>query len=128
MQRNGAHFRFDLGKSIAEAVVIESGRQIAVILDGPAHTFTLPLRVDAKDERLPASGQLISPITGLVKIVAIAVGDHVAKGATVVVIEAMKMEYSVTAPRDGAVAELFVAAGDQVHEGATLLNLKAEGG
>ena len=128
MQRNGDHFRFDLGKSIAEAVVIESGRQIAVILDGPAHTFTLPLRVDAKDERLPASGQLISPITGLVKIVAIAVGDHVAKGATVVVIEAMKMEYSVTAPRDGAVAELFVAAGDQVHEGVTLLNLKAEGG
>jgi 3-methylcrotonyl-CoA carboxylase alpha subunit len=42
--------------------------------------------------------------------------------------EAMKMELSLTAPRDGKVATVNVAAGDQVNEGALLVELEEEHG
>jgi len=42
-----------------------------------------------------------------------------------VVLEAMKMEHTIAAPRDGVVAELLFAVGDQVGDGAELLKLKS---
>ena len=47
-----------------------------------------------------------------------------AKGEVLVVLEAMKMEHALTAPRDGVVAEVLVAAGAQVTDGALLLALE----
>ena len=45
-------------------------------------------------------------------------GAAVARGDVLVVLEAMKMEHALLAPRDGTVAEVLVAAGEQVAEGA----------
>ena len=47
-------------------------------------------------------------------------GETVARGATLVVLEAMKMELSVDSPREGVIDEVMVAEGDQVVEGAVL--------
>jgi 3-methylcrotonyl-CoA carboxylase alpha subunit len=52
-------------------------------------------------------------------------GDSVAKGQPLAVMEAMKMEHTISAPRDGTVAELLFAVGDQVSDGAELLKLEA---
>ncbi|MEZ5450459.1 MAG: acetyl-CoA carboxylase biotin carboxyl carrier protein subunit [Thiolinea sp.] len=54
---------------------------------------------------------------GQVKLIHTEVGAQVSKGDVLLVMEAMKMELSLNAPRDGVVAELSVAAGDQVTEG-----------
>ena len=43
-------------------------------------------------------------------------------------LEAMKMEHTLTAPRDGAVAEVLVLAGDQVSDGTLLLRLEPRDG
>src|SRR5207247_237739 len=51
-------------------------------------------------------------------------GDAVHKGQRLAVIEAMKMEHALTAPRDGVVAELRVSAGSQVAEGAQLMTIE----
>jgi 3-methylcrotonyl-CoA carboxylase alpha subunit len=51
-------------------------------------------------------------------------GQEVARGAPLVVMEAMKMEHTVTAPRAGTVERVFCAAGEQVGEGAELLILQ----
>lgn len=51
------------------------------------------------------------------------VGKKVAKGDTVVIVEAMKMEIPVVAPQDGVVASIDVAVGDMVEAGATLATL-----
>ena len=51
------------------------------------------------------------------------VGQKVAKGDAVVIIEAMKMEIPVVAPEDGTVASIDVAVGDSVEAGATLATL-----
>ena len=53
------------------------------------------------------------------------VGQAVVKGQAVAVMEAMKMEHTLVAPRDGVVEALLYAPGDQVAEGAELLKLAA---
>ncbi|QKT12799.1 acetyl/propionyl/methylcrotonyl-CoA carboxylase subunit alpha [Rhodococcus sp. W8901] len=57
--------------------------------------------------------ELTSPMPGTVIAVAVATGDTVSAGTAVVVVEAMKMEHTLTAPIDG-VTEVLVAVGDQV--------------
>ena len=51
------------------------------------------------------------------------VGDKVAKGDAVLIVEAMKMEIPVVAPEDGTVASINVAVGDAVEAGALLATL-----
>ena len=51
-------------------------------------------------------------------------GARVEKGAPLVILEAMKMEHTITAPRAGTVAEIRFAAGEQVDEGVDLLILE----
>ena len=50
------------------------------------------------------------------------IGDTVAIGETIVVMEAMKMEHTVTAPHEGTIEEIHYAVGEQVQEGAQLLS------
>jgi biotin carboxyl carrier protein len=56
--------------------------------------------------------------------VAVAVGDEVEQGASLLTIEAMKMQNEVRAPRPGRVVEIVVAAGVAVATGAPLLRLE----
>jgi biotin carboxyl carrier protein len=51
----------------------------------------------------------------------VAEGDVVQAGQVLMIMEAMKMEHSVTAPQDGTVAQLLVVAGDQVDADALLV-------
>lgn len=62
-----------------------------------------------------------SPIAGTVLEVKVKVGDSVAEGQEVLVIEAMKMETAIAAPRAGSVKAVLVAAGDSVRETQTLI-------
>ena len=68
---------------------------------------------------------LVSPLPGTVAQVRCAPGDAVAEGDVLLVVEAMKMEHPVLAPRDARVAAVLVAAGDQVASGEHLVELEA---
>lgn len=70
------------------------------------------------------SGGFIAPMPGVVLEVRAEAGASVAKGDTLIVLEAMKMEHHMTAPADGIVADVFVAAGDQVTKDAVLLTMQ----
>jgi len=61
-----------------------------------------------------ATGPLRAPLPGTVLLVAVAEGDTVVAGQTLVVVEAMKMEHPVAAPADGVVTRVAVRAGQQV--------------
>ena len=73
----------------------------------------------AQDEK----GGLTAPMPGKVVSFAVKVGDKVKAGQTLAVMEAMKMEHTITAPKEGEVTELLYAPGDQIAEGAELLKL-----
>jgi acetyl-CoA carboxylase biotin carboxyl carrier protein len=62
-------------------------------------------------------------ITGTVWTVDVAVGDAIAEGDVVAVLESMKMEMPVEAEVAGVVAELLCATGDAVEEGQPLVRL-----
>ena len=62
---------------------------------------------------------------GLVKIVRAAAGDHVEKGQALLVLEAMKMEHTISAPHDGTVASI-VTEGAQVTDGTVLVTFAEE--
>ncbi len=71
-------------------------------------------------------GRLTAPMPGKVIAFLAQPGDKVALGQALAVMEAMKMEHTISAPRAGTVGELLYAVGDQVDEGGELLRLVAE--
>ncbi|HEX8755587.1 MAG TPA: biotin/lipoyl-containing protein, partial [Steroidobacteraceae bacterium] len=74
-----------------------------------------------------SSGGLTTPLPGVVAAVAVHKGQAVAAGEVLMVIEAMKMEHSIIAPRDGVVREIHFSPGDRVPEGSELLSLSQPG-
>ncbi len=71
----------------------------------------------------PASGEVPSPLAGIVKIVHIAEGATVNEGDLVITLEAMKMYTPITAPHGGTLSSIKVKEGDGVEEGQILFTL-----
>lgn len=67
-------------------------------------------------------GKLTAPMPGKVIAVMVEPGAHVTRGTPLLVMEAMKMEHTISAPADGVVAEVLYGVGEQVTEGAQLLS------
>jgi propionyl-CoA carboxylase alpha chain len=84
----------------------------------------LPRFVDPADQ--VATGSLLAPMPGTVVSLAAGVGDHVEAGQPVLVLEAMKMQHTVSAPHDGVVVDLPVKLGDQVAADAVLAVVQEE--
>lgn len=74
--------------------------------------------------RRHASGGLEAPMPGKVIAVKVAPGQAVKKGDELLVVEAMKMENAIRAPRDGTVRSVAARVGDMVGPGAVLVELQ----
>lgn len=68
-------------------------------------------------------GQVPAPMTGVIKEVLVSIGDAVAEGGKVMIMEAMKMDIEVSAYHGGTVKELYASAGDNVKEGQSLVKI-----
>jgi propionyl-CoA carboxylase alpha chain len=68
-------------------------------------------------------GMMVSPLPGVVRRVAVGVGDRVEAGAVLVVVEAMKTEHRIAADRAGTVQRVLVAEGQEVAAGAEVVEL-----
>jgi propionyl-CoA carboxylase alpha chain len=104
--------------------------RFAVAIDAAATTIDVdsPLGSSSYDvvPRFPdpsdsvAAGSLVAPMPGSVVRVLVQTGAAVTKGQPLVVLEAMKMEHTVTSPTEGTVTDLRVVAGQQVDAGSVL--------
>ena len=111
----------------SRAVVLDYGDDIAVFIDGAGWRFA---RVDPLAPPAGAdahAGLLSAPMPGRVVQLLVAAGDNVSQGQPLMVIEAMKMEHTIAAPRDGTVETVRYAVGDLVDEGAELIALTEAG-
>jgi len=112
------------------------GLALSMLVDPHAVQLTSPIGADVFEctpflggqaAQVAASGELTAPMMGKVVAVKAAAGERVAQGATVVVLESMKMELHVTAPFDGTVDALRCAVGQMVARGAVLAQLVPAG-
>jgi acetyl/propionyl-CoA carboxylase alpha subunit len=111
----------------ARAVVLRDGDAVHVALCGRVWRFGV---VAPRAEGAAASAEgtepfVASPMTGVVRAVAAAPGKSFAPGETLVVVEAMKMEFAVVAPRAVVVEEVRAEPGDRVDIGAVLVTFRA---
>ena len=90
---------------------------------GAEYTFHLIDPYAPRGGEAAAEGRLSAPIPGRVVQVLVQVGDRVARGQVVAILEAMKTELRISAPADGIVAHLGCAAGDSVEEGTEIVTL-----
>jgi 3-methylcrotonyl-CoA carboxylase alpha subunit len=109
----------------AHAVWSGSG-QLTVFEEGVSHTLRVidPLATSGSQEE--AGGRLTAPMPGRIMQVFVEKGAEVQRGAPLMILEAMKMQYTISAPAHGRVAEVRYAEGDVVEEGAELISFAEE--
>jgi len=113
------------GARLRRCVVAKSGDERWIWIDGHVHHLKLE-NPNRKRSAVP-EGELTAPMPGQVLKVLVAVGDAVRKNQTLVVLEAMKMQYEIIAPRDAIVQRVHAAAGTQVAGGIVLVTLADAG-
>jgi 3-methylcrotonyl-CoA carboxylase alpha subunit len=101
-----------------------AGKFVSVLLDGETFVFLHPDPLAGADAAHGSSGDILAPMTGVVRLVEVKPGDVVKAGDRLLVMEAMKMEHTLKAPRDGVVESVFASEGGQAEGGAVLVKLK----
>ncbi len=118
---------FSAGKGPEPVSIARWPGHVTLFMRGAAHEFAIP---DPFRHAGEAGGgdAVAAPMPGLVKIVHVEKGASVSKGGPLLVLEAMKMEHVLVAPRDCVIEAVDVSPGDQVTEGTLLVALLPEAG
>lgn len=119
---NGIDFDVELKQPISVGKQIKKvkvEKPVAAPVTGTAPTAApAPAPVEAG-----SGAKVLAPLPGTVSEVCVKVGDAVAMGDTVVVLEAMKMQNNIEAENAGTVTSVLVSKGDTVMEGAPLITI-----
>ena len=118
-------FQVECNGLVEKAVVVSDVARLEIYHAGQAWSFEIP---DAHKSGAAeqGSGAVTAPLTGRVAVVAVVLGQTVTQGQTIAVLEAMKMEHSLSAPIAGKVVELLVSPDTQATKGALLLRIEEE--
>jgi 3-methylcrotonyl-CoA carboxylase alpha subunit len=115
----GLHLALD-GMQV-HARVLRSGDELTVLLHGETHTLHYVDPLAPAPEAGAGGERVLAPMPGRVLEIAEA-GRAVRRGEVLVVLEAMKVQMRLTAPRDGVIAAIGCARGDLVEDGAELVS------
>ena len=107
------------------ATVVVAGERRHLFGNGRAWQFAAVDPLFHSGEGGGAEGGLLAPMPGKVIALIAAEGATVDKGAPLLILEAMKMEHTITAPSAGTVKAFRFAVGDQVGDGAELVDFEA---
>jgi 3-methylcrotonyl-CoA carboxylase alpha subunit len=118
--------RVDLKDRQLTATLLREPTRVSVFSGGRSHTFGLPDALADAETDQTGGDTVIAPMPGLVRTVLTRPGATVTRGDPLLILEAMKMEHTLPAPRDGTVEELLVTEGDHVTNATLLLKLKKE--
>ncbi|RDK09841.1 acetyl/propionyl/methylcrotonyl-CoA carboxylase subunit alpha [Cupriavidus lacunae] len=113
--------RINLGTRRAHGQVHADGENFHVFYAGRHVSLAWLDPLAHAGEAESEGGKLTAPMPGKVIAVMVEAGSAVTRGTPLLVMEAMKMEHTISAPVDGVVSEVLFGVGEQVAEGAQLL-------
>ncbi|MCB8943649.1 MAG: acetyl-CoA carboxylase biotin carboxylase subunit [Ardenticatenaceae bacterium] len=111
--QNSVRFEHD---SLQASVVYDFEENGRLWLQYGVHTvtFTDILLSPPENRDTVSNGQVLAPMPGVIRHIAVQVGSIVATGQTLLTLEAMKMEHNITAPLPGIITEILVQTGQQM--------------
>jgi 3-methylcrotonyl-CoA carboxylase alpha subunit len=113
-----------LGERRLRAAVVPTGERRQVFFEGRSWPLAMVDRLHVGGQGEEAEGGLRAPMPGKVIALIAQPGATVEKGAPLLVLEAMKMEHTIAAPRKGVVKAFRFAPGDQVADGSELVEFE----
>jgi biotin carboxyl carrier protein len=119
---NGRYLVED-GASSRIAYAVASGRETWVFLDGRAFLVNATAGAGTRASVAPDSDALAAPMPATVVRIEVSPGQTVTRDSLLVMLEAMKMELPIRAPRDGRVTAIRCQVGEIVQPGVPLLEL-----
>ncbi|KAJ2331271.1 hypothetical protein GGI00_003328, partial [Coemansia sp. RSA 2681] len=125
----GGRLRVLLGGRLCTSNVVFNRRDasITVFDRGHAAVFRVPQPAYLQgDESSQAQGSVTAPMSCRIVQVMVEPGAEVARDAPLVVLEAMKMEHVIKAPKAGRIAHVYYSVGDLVDEGKSLVAFEEE--
>jgi 3-methylcrotonyl-CoA carboxylase alpha subunit len=125
---SGGALTVRIGDRRFSAPALRDGDAVSIFFGERWWRITILDPMAGAGETAAGSGRLTAPMPGRVAAIAVRIGDKVARGTTLLALEAMKMEHAIAAPADGVVAAINYAVGDLVEDGAELIRLDAAEG
>jgi propionyl-CoA carboxylase alpha chain len=113
-------------ENIRQTVNITEHENLYLVQHGRGHKLIKLIPRFKNEQELTQKGSLVSPMPGKVTEMNVKVGDSVTKGQKLLVMEAMKMNHSISSDRDGVIEEIYVNKGDQLETGTSLLFMKSD--
>jgi 3-methylcrotonyl-CoA carboxylase alpha subunit len=126
VEHNAADLAIKLGNETLRGTVVRVNDEFHVFSGGRHHVLVYADPMAHAGVTEAERGRLTAPMPGKIVAVLVDRSDTVKKGAPLLIMEAMKMEHTITAPDDGVVEDVLYAVGDQVAEGAQLLSFKID--
>jgi 3-methylcrotonyl-CoA carboxylase alpha subunit len=111
------------GTKTHSAMFVREGNVVHVKSGNDVYIFEIPDPLNVVTNTAHNNDDVLSPMTGTISIVHTREGAKVVKGDPLLVVEAMKMEHVLTAPRDGTIKHVYCNQSDAVPEGAVLIEL-----
>lgn len=109
------HLKIKIGDRVIKSVITEGNSEKFVFVDGNVFKVKpVELTAKKKTKKKKEEGDLSSPISGKIVDVKVKKGDKVKKDQVLMVIEAMKMEYLIRAPKKGTVKKINFKENDQI--------------
>jgi acetyl/propionyl-CoA carboxylase alpha subunit len=124
LARDSQSLHVELAGKARRLRVVEADQELYLFHEGRQVHLRLRLTEDALRVSAGAEeGSLLTPLPGTLVAVHVATGQHVARGAPLVTVEAMKMEHTLTAPYEGIVTRVAFGVAERVPAGAVLVEL-----
>jgi 3-methylcrotonyl-CoA carboxylase alpha subunit len=122
---DASELQAQLGERRVRATVVSSRERRQVFFEGRSWPLSMVDTLHVGGGGDEVEGGLRAPMPGKIVSLLAHPGATVEKGTHLLVMEAMKMEHTISAPRKGVVKEFCCALGDQVTDGAELLVFEA---
>ncbi|MES2261678.1 MAG: acetyl/propionyl/methylcrotonyl-CoA carboxylase subunit alpha [Pseudomonadota bacterium] len=123
VQADGSELSVKLDGQLIRGAVVREGDIFHVYYQGRHTVLAYQDQLAHAGEAEAEAGALTAPMPGKIVAILVAAGASVTKGTPLLVMEAMKMEHTISATHDGIVEKLLYEVGDQVGDGAQLLTL-----